>query len=539
MLTLEEILSRTAHAFPDNEAIVLTDQRITYRQLNKMVDHLARGLIELGVAKGDKVGLWMPNYPEWVVSYFAIARIGAVVVPFNTRYKTHEVQYILEDSEATTLFIVDSFAGIDYRTMINEIRSMLPRLQNIIVLGEAGEKMIPFSNILTLGEQYSGDHKLADRQAILSPEENILILYTSGTTGQPKGAMLSHRNMAENARQVTAVLETSEHDRFFLAVPFFHCFGCVMGILGAITWGAGIVPMPIFKPREALELVEQTGVTILYGVPTMFVLELEEYRKGKKEGKEYDLTTLRTGIMAGAPCPTEVMSAVIEELGCNVCICYGLTEASPVITMTRFTDSVKDRVETVGQALPGIEVKIVDDARNKLPIGVTGELACRGYNVMLGYYKMPEKTAEIIDGDGWLYSGDLATIDEDGYVRIVGRKKDMIITGGFNVYPAEIENYLFTHPKVQNVSVIGVPDEVMGEVVMAFIIPKEKTVLTAEEIMDFCSGAIANFKMPRYIQIVNELPMTQSGKVQKYKLRESAAQALAAGRLVKLPPHKR
>ncbi|MCI2426119.1 long-chain-fatty-acid--CoA ligase [Candidatus Acetothermia bacterium] len=539
MLTLEEILSRTAHAFPDNEAIVLTDQRITYRQLNKMVDHLARGLIELGVAKGDKVGLWMPNYPEWVVSYFAIARIGAVVVPFNTRYKTHEVQYILEDSEATTLFIVDSFAGIDYRTMINEIRSMLPRLQNIIVLGEAGEKMIPFSNILTLGEQYSGDHKLADRQAILSPEENILILYTSGTTGQPKGAMLSHRNMAENARQVTAVLETSEHDRFFLAVPFFHCFGCVMGILGAITWGAGIVPMPIFKPREALELVEQTGVTILYGVPTMFVLELEEYRKGKKEGKEYDLTTLRTGIMAGAPCPTEVMSAVIEELGCNVCICYGLTEASPVITMTRFTDSVKDRVETVGQALPGIEVKIVDDARNELPIGVAGELACRGYNVMLGYYKMPEKTAEIIDGDGWLYSGDLATIDEDGYVRIVGRKKDMIITGGFNVYPAEIENYLFTHPKVQNVSVIGVPDEVMGEVVMAFIIPKEKTVLTAEEIMDFCSGAIANFKMPRYIQIVNELPMTQSGKVQKYKLRESAAQALAAGRLVKLPPHKR
>ena len=260
-----------------------------------MVDHLARGLIEFGVAKGDKVGLWMPNYPEWVVSYFAIARIGAVVVPFNTRYKTHEVQYILEDSEATTLFIVDSFAGIDYRTMINEIRSMLPRLQNIIVLGEAGEKMIPFSNILTLGEQYSGDHKLADRQAILSPEENILILYTSGTTGQPKGAMLSHRNMAENARQVTAVLETSEHDRFFLAVPFFHCFGCVMGILGAITWGAGIVPMPIFKPREALELVEQTGVTILYGVPTMFVLELEEYRKGKKEGKEYDLTTLRTG----------------------------------------------------------------------------------------------------------------------------------------------------------------------------------------------------------------------------------------------------
>lgn len=539
MLTLGGILSQTAHAFPDSEAIVLAGQRITYRRLDEMVNHLARGLIALNVAKGDKVGLWMPNYPEWIIAYFAIARVGAVVVPLNTRYKTHEVHYILEDSEATTLFMVDSFAGIDYRSMIKEIRPTLPRLHNIIILGETGEKMNQFSEILTLGEQYSVDSKLADRKAMLSPEETILILYTSGTTGQPKGAMLSHRNIAENARQVTAVLETSEQDLFFLAVPFFHCFGCVMGILGAITWGAGIVPMPIFKPREALELIERTDVTILYGVPTMFVLELEEYRKGKDTGEEYDLASLRTGIMAGAPCPTEIMSAVIEELGCNVCICYGLTEASPVITMTRFTDSVKSRVETVGQPLSGVEVKIVDDARNELPIGSTGELACRGYNVMIGYYKMPEKTAEVIDEDGWLYSGDLATIDKDGYVRIVGRKKDMIITGGFNVYPAEIEEYLFTHPKVQNVSVIGVPDDVMGEAVMAFIIPKEGTILTVEEIMDFCSGAIANFKVPRYLQITDELPTTQSGKVQKYKLRESAAKSLAAGRLVKLSLRKR
>ncbi len=538
MLTLGGILSQTAHAFPNSEAIVLADQRITYRQLDKMVDYFARGLIALGVAKGDKVGLWMPNYPEWVIGYFAIARVGAVVVPLNTRYKTHEVQYILEDSEATTLLMIDSFAGIDYHAMIKEIRPNLPLLRHVIVVGEAGEKMNQFAEILALGEQYSVDSKLADRQAMLSPEENILILYTSGTTGHPKGAMLSHRNMAENARQVTTVLETSEKDLFLIAVPFFHCFGCVMGILGAITWGAGIVPMPIFKPREALELIEQTGITILYGVPTMFVLELEEHRNGQEEGKEYDLSSLRTGIMAGAPCPAEIMKAVIEELGCNVCICYGLTEASPVITMTRFTDSVKSRVETVGQILPGVEVKIVDDARNELPVSVAGELACRGYNVMLGYYKMPEKTAEVIDANGWLYSGDLATIDEDGYVRIVGRKKDMIITGGFNVYPAEIEEYLFTHPKVQNVSVIGVPDDVMGEVVMAFIIPKERTVLTEEEIIDFCSGAIANFKAPRYIQITAEFPMTQSGKVQKYKLRESAAKSLAAGKLVKLSLHK-
>jgi len=539
MSTLGRILSQTAQAFPDSEAIILANKQITYQQLDRMVDHFARGLISLGVAKGDKVGLWMPNYPEWVIGYFAIARVGAVVVPLNTRYKTQEVQYILADSEATTLLMVDSFAGIDYHAMINEIRPTLPRLRNIIILGEAGQQMNQFSEILTLGEQYAKENTLAEREAILSPEENILILYTSGTTGKPKGAMLSHHNMAENARQVTAVLETSEKDRFFLAVPFFHCFGCVMGILGAVTWGAGIVPMPIFKPREALELIEQTGVTILYGVPTMFVLELEEYRNGKEDGKRYDLSPLRTGIMAGAPCPTEIMKAVIDELGCNVCICYGLTEASPVITMTRFADSVKNRVETVGQVLPGVEIKIVDDARTELPIGAAGELACRGYNVMLGYYKMPEKTAEVIDTAGWLYSGDLATIDEDGYVRIVGRKKDMIITGGFNVYPAEIEDYLFTHPKVQNVAVIGVPDNVMGEAVMAFIIPKERTVLTEEEIIDFCSRAIANFKVPRYLQITDELPMTQSGKVQKYKLREIAAKSLAEGKLVKLSAHKR
>jgi fatty-acyl-CoA synthase len=294
--------------------------------------------------------------------------------------------------------------------------------------------------------------------------------------------------------------------------------------------------MKVFKPADALDLVERYGVTVLYGVPTMFVLELETYRRGRKDGTAYDVSSLRTGIMAGAPCPIEVMKGTMSELGCNVCIAYGLTEASPVITMTRFDDPVERRVETVGRALDGIDVRIVDDDRRSLPTGETGELACRGYNVMLGYYKLPEKTAEAIDEQGWLYSGDLATLDGEGYVRIVGRKKDMLITGGFNVYPAEIEEYLFTHPRVQNVSVVGVDDDVMGEVAAAYIIPRGGEPLDPQEIVDYCVGEIANFKVPRYVVIADDLPMTQSGKVQKFRLREMAREALAGGTLPRLEP---
>ncbi len=300
-----------------------------------------------------------------------------------------------------------------------------------------------------------------------------------------------------------------------------------------------MVPMQIFKPVEALELVERFGVSVLYGVPTMFVLELEEYRKGKADGSSYNASTLRAGIMAGAPCPVEVMRGVMEDMHCNVSIAYGLTEASPVITMTRFDDSVARRVETVGRALDGIEVKITDDDKNPLPAGEMGELACRGYNVMMGYYKMPDKTAESIDSDGWLYSGDLATMDEEGYVQIVGRKKDMLICGGFNVYPAEIEEYLFTHAKVQNVSVTGMPDNVMGEVAVAYIIPREGVTIDPQEIVDFCVGEIANFKVPRYVQIVDELPMTQSGKIKKFRLREIGTKAMEAGQMQQLRPSKK
>jgi len=539
MRTLSRVLSESVAAFPNRNVLVAADQRITYRGLNQQVDRLARGLIALGVAKGDKVGIWMPNVPEWIVAYFAIARIGAVVVPMNTRYKSHEVQYILENSEATTLFMVDQFVGINYLAMIAEIHSNLPNLKHIISVGEKSTNMHWFGDIVALGASHLDDDELTMREATISPEDNVFILYTSGTTGNPKGAMLSHHNMAENAKQVTKVLHTTEEDVFLLPVPFFHCFGCVLGVLGAISWGASMVPMPVFKAKRALELVGKERATVLYGVPTMFVLELEEHRKGKGNGSPYDVSSLRTGIMAGAPCPVEVMRGAMEELGCNVSIAYGLTEASPVITMTRFDDSLERRVETVGRALSGIEVKIVDDDHNSLSPGEMGELACRGYNVMLGYYKMPEMTAEVIDEEGWLYSGDLAIMDEKGYVKIVGRKKDMLITGGFNVYPAEIEEYLFTHPKVQNVSVVGVPDDVMGEVAIAYIIPRDGVTIDSQDIVDFCAGKIANFKVPRYVEIVEQFSMTQSGKVQKFRLREKAKEELQAGKLTKLAPSRK
>jgi fatty-acyl-CoA synthase len=539
MRTLSQVLRDTTRKFPERAAILDPGgSRLTYAELDAQVDRLARGLLDLGVGKGEKVGLWMPNVPEWVIAYFAVARIGAVVVPMNTRYKTHEVEYILDNSEATTLFAVDSFVGIDYVSMIGDVRDRLPNLKHVIIAGEPGPEMLRLEEVVDRGAARLDDRMLADREAECRPEENVFILYTSGTTGNPKGAMLSHHNIARNAEQVTEVLKTTQEDVFLLAVPFFHCFGCVMGVAGAITWGASMVPVQVFKAAEALELVERFGVSVLYGVPTMFVLELEENRKGKMDGTNYDIATLRTGIMAGAPCPVEVMKGTMQELHCNVSIAYGLTEASPVITMTRFDDSLERRVETVGRPLAGIEVKIVDDDFQALPTGSAGELACRGYNVMMGYYKMPEKTAEVIDTEGWLYSGDLATVDEEGYVRIVGRKKDMLITGGFNVYPAEIEEYLFTHPKVLNVSVIGVPDDVFGEVAAAYVIPRQGVEVDSQELVDYCAKEIANFKVPRYVVVVDEFPMTQSGKIQKFRLRELAKEAFEAGTMVKRTPSR-
>lgn len=537
MRTLPQVLEETVRRFADRPAVVYEGKTITYRQFAADVDRLAAGLVKLGIEPGDKVGIWMSNIPEWIVAYFAIARAGGVVVPMNTRYKTHEVGYILGNAEAKAVFLSQGFLGIDYAAMLAEVRGKLPLLREAITVGEAAPGMRPYADVLALGER-EARAEVARRQKEMDPRDCVFILYTSGTTGNPKGAMLSHHNMAENARQITEIMRVSQEDVLLLAVPFFHCFGCVMGILGAVTWGAGIVPMPVFKPGQALDLIQEHRVSVVYGVPTMFVLELEEQRKAAKAGEPYDLSSLRTGIMAGAPCPVEVMRGTMEELGCNVCIAYGLTEASPVITMTRFDDALDKRVETVGKVLPGVEVRIVDDAWQAVLLGETGELACRGYNVMLGYWKDPEATRQVIDEEGWLYSGDLATLDGDGYVRIVGRKKDMYIVGGFNVYPAEVEEVLFTHPGVQNVAVVGVPDRVMGEAGMAFVIPRAGHNPDPQEIVDFCAQRIAAFKVPRYVLVGAEFPMTPSGKVQKYKLAERGKELVASGKAPKVEPRK-
>jgi len=533
------VLADSAARYPERPAIIYQDKRISYRELLERVNRLAAGLVALGVQPGDKVGIWMSNVPEWIEAYFAISRAGGVVVPMNTRYKTHEVRYILGNSEAVAVFLPREFLGIDFSGMLAQVRGELPRLQETILVGGSRAGMRSYEEVLALGEDEGAQRELARRERELKPSECAFILYTSGTTGQPKGAMLSHHNMTENARQITEIMGISPQDVFLLAVPFFHCFGCVMGILGAFTWGAAVVPMPVFDAKEALELVERERVSVLYGVPTMFVLWLEEYRRARDMGRPYDLSSLRTGIMAGAPCPVEIMRGTMEELGCNVCIAYGLTEASPVITMTRFDDPLEKRVETVGRPLPGVEVKVVDAARREPPPGEMGELACRGYNVMLGYFKRPQATRQAIDEEGWLYTGDLAVMEPDGYVRIVGRKKDMIITGGFNVYPAELEELLYTHPGVQSAAVVGVPDEVMGEVGMAFIIPKQGAELSPQEIVDFCGKRVAGFKVPRYVVITGEFPMTPSGKVQKFKLRELGEHLIREGVVEKLSPTKR
>ncbi|MEA1993381.1 MAG: long-chain-fatty-acid--CoA ligase [Euryarchaeota archaeon] len=526
--TLGKILDEAAEKFPDKDVILFENRKLTYGELNERTNEFALGLLKLGLKKGDKVGLWMSNYPEWVIAYFGIAKAGGVVVPMNTRYKTHELEYILDNSEATTLIMVDKFVGIDFVEMANKVKGNLPNLKNIIVMGEPDEDMYEFYEVCDEGKKWEESEELQKRRENLDPEDCVFILYTSGTTGAPKGAMLSHNNIGTNARDVTGVLKTTEDDRFLLAVPFFHCFGCVMGVLGSIYYGASMVPMVVFKAEETMELIEKHNVSILYGVPTMFVLELEAFRK-----RGYNIDSLRTGIMAGAPCPEEIMKGVMNEMHCNVSIAYGLTEASPVITMTRFDDSIEKRVETVGKPLPGIEVKIVDDQHKRVPAGTRGELICKGYNVMMGYYKMPGKTEETIE-DGWLYSGDLAVEDEEGYYKITGRKKDMLLVGGFNVYPREIEEFLFTNPKVQNASVIGLPDNVFGEVVMAYLIPEKGAELRPEEIVKFCKGEIANFKVPWYVKVVDEMPMTASGKIQKFKLREEAEKLLDKGELKKL-----
>jgi len=536
--TMGGLLKDTARRFPDHDALVYPDRglRHTYREFDALTDRVARGLLALGVKKGDHVAIWATNVPEWVVLQFATAKVGAVLVTVNTNYKSTELEYVLGQSDATTLFLVRGFKDTDYVETVNavapelkdarigELRSdSLPYLKNVVFLGEdAPAGMLPFAEIERMGREIS-DEELAAVAASLDEHEVINMQYTSGTTGFPKGVMLTHHNIINNGYNIGKCMKFSEADRLCIPVPFFHCFGCVLGVLACVTHGAAMVPVEAFNPELVLKTIEAEKCTAVHGVPTMFIAELEH-----PTFRSWDLSSLRSGIMAGSPCPIEVMKRVIRDMNCSeITIAYGQTESSPVITQTRTDDPIELRVSTVGRALPDVEVKIVDiETGASLPPGKQGELCTRGYLVMKGYYKMEEETARAIDADGWLHTGDLAVMDENGYCKITGRIKNMIIRGGENIYPREIEEFLYTHPKVSDVQVYGVPDVRYGEQVMAAVKLKDGVECGEEEIREFCRGRIANYKVPCYVKFVDEYPMTASGKIQKFKLREMAIEEL-------------
>jgi len=533
---LGDVLARQALQYPDKDALIYPELglRWSFAQLEDRAQTCARGLAALGVRKGERVALWSTNLPEWVVLFFGLAKLGAIMVTVNTQLRKHEVEYLLAQSEACALILSPGFRDVDYAETVYEIAPelrqaaehraesrldcpKLPSLRHAIFLGEpAPAGMMSYGDVQELGKGAPGG---LPANTMLDIHEVINIQYTSGTTGFPKGAMLSHHNIVHNGYWIGRTQRFTAADRVCLPVPFFHCFGCVLGILGAYTSGAAIVPLTSFDPEKVLHAVATERCTALYGVPTMFIAELEHPSFAK-----YDLSSLRTGIMAGAPCPELLMRRVIDEMHQpEITIAYGLTEASPVVTMTAIDDSIARRTQTAGKPLPGVEVKVVDAATEEpVPPGTAGELWVRGYLIMKGYYNKPEETRAAITEDGWLRTGDLAVEDEEGYIRISGRKKEMIIRGGENIYPREIEEFLRSHPKISDVAVYGVPHRKFGEDVAAAIRLKQGESATAEEITSFCTGQIASFKIPKYIQFVSEFPQTASGKLQKYKLQQRA-----------------
>jgi fatty-acyl-CoA synthase len=532
---LGDVVARQAEQFPDRDAVVYPELglRWSFRELEERAERCARGLAILGIGKGDRVALWSTNQPEWVVLFFGLAKIGAVMVTVNTLLQRQEVEYLLSQSECCALILSRGFRGTDYVETIYEIApelrrhktdgrldcARLPCLRHVVFLGESAPAgMTTYKEVQKLGQC---EPQAVPARAALDVHEVINIQYTSGTTGFPKGAMLSHHNIVHNGHWIGYTQRFSEKDRVCLPVPFFHCFGCVLGILGAFTWGAAIVPLTSFDPEKVLHAVASERCTALYGVPTMYISELEHPSFGR-----YDLSSLRTGIMSGAPCPESLMRKVIHDMHLpEITIAYGLTEASPVVTMTEIDDNMARRTQTVGKPLPGAEVKIVDPATDEgVPTGEAGELWVRGYLVMKGYYNKPEDTREAITEDGWLRTGDLASQDGDGYITIRGRKKEMIIRGGENIYPREVEEFLRRHTKISDVAVYGVPHRKFGEEVAAAIRLKPGVSATPEEINAFCKGQIASFKIPKHIQFVAEFPQTASGKLQKYKLRARALQ---------------
>ncbi|HWG26442.1 AMP-binding protein [Actinospica sp.] len=515
--TIGANLERTVARHADRAALVevASGRRWTYAEFDAAVNDVALGLIEAGIGKGERVGIWAPNCAEWVLTQYATAKIGAILVNVNPAYRTHELGYVIRQSGMRLIVSAVSHKTSDYRAMLVEAG-----FAHAVFIGE------PSWDELVAAGRAADPAKLRERAATLTFDDPINIQYTSGTTGFPKGATLSHHNILNNGYFVGEGVGYTEADRICIPVPLYHCFGMVMGCLAATSHGACIVlPSPGFEPEAALAAVQQERCTSLYGVPTMFIAELGHARFG-----EFDLSSLRTGIMAGSPCPVEVMKRVADQMHMGeVAICYGMTETSPVSTMTRRDDGLARRTETVGRVMPHLEVKIVD-AGSGLPVGrgEPGELCTRGYSVMLGYWDEPEKTAEAVDAARWMHTGDLATMDADGYVNIVGRIKDMVIRGGENVYPREIEEFLYSHPDIADVQVIGVPDEKYGEELMAWIVMRPGVEpLTVERVREFCQGRLAHFKIPRYVHLVDHFPMTVTGKIRKVEMRERALEFLS------------
>ncbi len=521
--TIGDNLAATAARIPGHEALVevATGRRWSYAELVEWAQQVAGGLIARGIRPGDRVGIWSPNCAEWVAFQYGSALAGAILVNVNPAYRTSELEYVLRQSGVALLVSATAQRTSDYRAMVEQVRPSVPELRDVAYIGD------PTWDALVAGGAGAGD--VAAVASTLAFDDPINIQYTSGTTGFPKGATLSHHNILNNGYSVTDLLGYSEEDRVCLPVPFYHCFGMVMGNLGCTSHGATIViPAPLFDPAATLRAVEEERCTSLYGVPTMFIAEL-----GLPDFGSYDLASLRTGIMAGSPCPVEVMKRVVAEMHMTeVAISYGMTETSPVSTQTRRDDDLAHRTATVGRAMPHVEIKVVDPASGRVvQRGEPGELCTRGYSVMLGYWNEPDKTAEAVDAARWMHTGDLAVMHDDGYVNIVGRIKDLVIRGGENIYPREIEEFLYGHPDIEDVQVIGVPDARYGEEIMAWVrMRPEREPLDADALRAYCTGRIAHNKIPRYVKVVDAFPMTVTGKIRKVEMREvSVAELGLAG----------
>lgn len=535
-ITVGKLLEQMAQQYPDSQAVKYNDRDYyrTWKQLDEEACRYARGLMSIGIGKGDHVAIWATNVPEWIIALFATAKIGAVLVTVNTNYKVFELEYLLRQSDAKALIMINGFKDANYVNIVNELcptlkeskpgnyhNPMLPHLRSVIFVGENCPPGMVHWNKLAEGADEITPAQFELVYNSLDPDEVINMQYTSGTTGFPKGVMLTHNNIVNNGMCIGDSMKFTHDDKLCIPVPFFHCFGLVLAIMACLTHGTAMVPIEAYSPVLVMKAIQEEECTAVHGVPTMFIAMLEHPRFS-----EFKFPKLRTGIMAGSPCPTKVMQQVVDVMGAKeITIAYGQTEASPVCTQTTTDDSIEIRVSTVGRVLPFVEAKIIDPETGRtLGPGEQGEFCARGYNVMKGYYKMPEATAQAIDAEGWLHTGDLAKVDENGYYNITGRIKDMIIRGGENIYPKEIEEFLYTHNQIQDVQVIGVPSKQYGEEVAACIILKDGAELDQQQVKDFVRSNMARHKVPSYVAFMNSFPMTASGKIQKYKLREWAVE---------------